>query len=167
MYVIGLLALSLLITAVIVIGILFLMSGFAYWLAISPSTKVAKIRTLLKPLLKGTNQVLEGTNQDATTDSSNEGREKGEQKHKSLVYRIYPTQSIQKLYPLPKTREWGVNNFTRAGEDMRTDGKEDDGAKYTKTSIEGSIPRGVLHIRNIVASLIARCQLKWKRTLFK
>jgi len=147
MYAIGLLVLSLLITAVIVIGILFLMSGFAYWLTMLPSMKAAILRKFLK-------QPLESTNQDATTDSSNEGREEGKQKHKPLVHRIYPTQSIQKLYPLPKARELRVNDFASIGENMCADGKENNRTQHPKASIEGLSPSRSLHSIVSIARLL-------------
>jgi len=166
LYVVGLLALSLLITASIVIVFLFLASRFAYWLATSPSTKAAKIRTLLKPLL-------EGTNQDTATDTSNEGSQQGRQKHKCLIYRLHPIQSIQKLYPLLKTRERGIDNFTGTGEDRRTYQKKNYRTEHPKTSIKSFVPRRPFpswrtfsqwHIGNIVNRLRIKCQLKWKRT---
>jgi len=138
MYVIGLLALSLLITAVIVIGILFLMSGFAYWLTTFPSMKAAILRKFLK-------QPLESTNQDTTSDSSNEGREEGKQKHKPLVDCIYPLQSIQKPYPLPKARELGINDLASIGENVCTDSKENNETQHPKASIEGFSPRWTVH----------------------
>lgn len=155
LYIVGLLALSLLITASIVIVFLFLASRFAYWLAISPNTKVAKIRALLKPLL-------EGTNQDTTTNTSNEGSQQGRQKHKCLIHRLHPVQSIQELYPLLKTRERRVDNFTRTGEDCRTYQKKNYRTERPKTSVKSFVPRRPFpgwrtlsrwHIRSILGRL--------------
>jgi len=152
LYFIGLLALSLLITALIVFAFLFLASGFAYWLATSSSTKAARIRALLK-------QSLEETNQDTATNASNDGSQQGRQKHKCLICRLHPIQSIQKLNPLLKPRERGIDNFAWARENLRTNQKKDYRTEYPKTSPKGFIPRRIIprwltfsqrHIRTIV-----------------
>jgi len=134
LYVGGLLVLSLLITAAIVIILLLFASAFAYWLVASTSTKSAKLRRLLAPLLKGANQ-------DAATDASNDGGQEGEENAERLCYHVYPAQNIQKSEPLPETREWGGKNLTGAREHACTYRKEDDERQYANTSIEGLSPR--------------------------
>ena len=131
-YIVGLRVLSLLITSAIVIAFLFSASRLAYWLVKSPSMRATKMRMLLKPLL-------EGTNQDTATDTSNDGCQHGRQKRKCLIYRLHPIQSIQKLHPLLKTREWGIDNFTRTGEDRSTHQKKHHRNEHPETSAKGFV----------------------------
>jgi hypothetical protein len=166
LHVIGLLVLSLLITTLIVFAVLILASGFAYWLATSPSTIAIQLRKLSN---QPSNQPLENTNQDATTNPSNEEREEGKPKHKRLVHRIYSAKGIQKPHPLLEARELGVNNFASIRENMCTDSKENNGTQHPKANLEGFNPTGTFqrlyryvssstprHIRTIVNKLRRR-----------
>lgn len=138
LYFIGLLVLSLLITALIVFAILVLASGFAYWLATSPSTIAIQLRKLSKQPPK---QPLEETNQDTATNTSYDGSQQGGQKYKCLIYRLHPIQSIQKLYPLLKASKWGIDNFARTRESLCTNQKKNYKTEYPKAGIETFVPR--------------------------
>jgi hypothetical protein len=144
LHVIGLLALSLLITGFIALAVLVLISGFAYWLAMSPISAAIRLRNLFKQPIQ---QPLEDTNQDATTDSSNDGGHKWSDKDKRLVYVINPSQSVQEPQPTCIAKKRGRKNLTRAGENMCAYYKEDKGAKHTEAGIESPSPTRPFHIR--------------------